>query len=91
MGQQEVYEVLVKAGRPLSRKEIAMKLKQDESVISRHIRKLIKHKEIDYIKLDRTIVETYCKENGIPRVKQRMRLYYVGLTQRTLNFVKKVS
>lgn len=77
MGQEETYIALEKAKRPLSRREIADITKERDVVISKHLKQMIKAREVIFIELDRIKVKDYCEKNKIPRVKQRMKLYFI--------------
>jgi predicted transcriptional regulator len=70
MVQEEIFELLIKIGKPLSRKEISVQLKLGDTHISRGLRKLLDANEICCIELDRK------KARKIYGVKRKMRLYY---------------
>ena len=70
MTQEEVYDVLKKEKRPLSRGEIAKILKDDPTHVSHSINKLIKSHYIKIIEINQHQARKY----GCQR---RMRLYYI--------------
>lgn len=76
MGQSEIIQVLEKAKKPLSRKEIAIALQEDalkiEAIkVSMLLKKMLKYSEIKCIEIDRSqAIKHY-------NCKRRMRLYYV--------------
>jgi hypothetical protein len=71
MGQQEVIEILENSRRPISRIEIAERLKEDPNKISVILQKLVKHKEVQDFEINRQIAFK------VFRCKRRMRLYYI--------------
>lgn len=74
-----MYECLEKSDRPLSRTEIAKATGISQAIVSRYLRSMLKYNEVTFVEIDRVKVKEYCYRNGIPRVKQRMRLYIVVL------------
>jgi repressor of nif and glnA expression len=72
MSQEEILEVLEKADKPLSRREIA-ELLEDTGLtkISATICKLLKNQEIKFIEVSR--IEAKKKYNS----KRRLRVYYI--------------
>ena len=71
MTQEEVYEVLKKEKRPLSRAEIAKLLNDDPTHVSHSINRLIKSKYIKIIEINQyQAMEKY-------NCRRRMRLYYI--------------
>lgn len=71
MGQQEVIEVLEKSETPLSRREIAEKIKAHPNLVSLHLRKLLLHGEVKCKEVGRK------KANTIYKSKRRLRVYYL--------------
>lgn len=78
MGQLEVYQILERSDKPMSRSEIAIKGNMDPIVVSKALKKLVKSKEVSYMELDRIKVKDYCLERNINRVKQRMKIYFIS-------------
>lgn len=72
MGQEEVIKFLRRQKKPKTCREIAQKLGDDHIKIAKIIRKLLEHKEIHYIEMDR--FEAYERCNSF----RRARLYYIG-------------
>ena len=71
--QGEILTLLEKEEKPISRREIGIKLKVENLIkISFAIRKLLKHEEIECIELNR--IQAWKHYN----CKRRMRLYYVS-------------
>lgn len=70
--QEEILDLLEKQEKPLSRTEIARMLNEENlGKISSHIQRLLKHKEIKSIEINRkTAMKFY-------NTQHRMRLYYI--------------
>lgn len=71
MTQTEIIEVLEKAKRPMSRKEIAIEANLNKCVASHNIARMIKNRTLKIIEIDR--IEAMERFN----CKRRMRLYYI--------------
>jgi predicted transcriptional regulator len=71
MGQQEVIDVLKKAQRPMTSREIAKELEASIYKVSRIINRLLKHGEVSFTELD--LKETRERYG----VNQKFRLYMV--------------
>lgn len=78
MSQSDIYNLLKKSKAPMSRKEISIATSIREEVVSARLRKMLIYGEVKYIELDRIKVKDYCDKVKIPRVKQRMRLYFIA-------------
>ncbi len=75
IGQKDVLKVLEKSDKPLNRTQIAKELNDDPRTISKVIRVLLKHKEINCIELDR-YQSAKLLEWKVPI--RRSRFYYTG-------------
>ena len=71
MGQQEVLDCLEKADKPLSSKEISLRIKSNNKALFVHLRKLIDSSDICCKEIDRIEAR---KKYG---VKHKMNLYFV--------------
>lgn len=71
MGQGDILELLEKKRIPLAVSEIAKELETNKVVIWQCIAKLIKHKEIKIIELDRKLARKFYNS------ARRMQLFYV--------------
>ena len=71
MGQYEVITFLKKQKQPLSRREIAEKMKECETKISAILRKLCDYNEVKSIEINR--LEAMIKYNS----KRRLKVFYV--------------
>jgi Mn-dependent DtxR family transcriptional regulator len=72
MSQEEVINVLKESEQPLSRTEIANKIQKDPCLVSHALQKLIKHKEVMVIDIDRTVASKNYNS------RRRIRLYFVS-------------
>lgn len=75
MSQQDVIDTLEKAGKPLSRSEIAAILNCNPCKVSHAIKRLIDGHDIKILELNRE----QAKE-GNYHPKRRMRLYYIEVS-----------
>ena len=71
MGQEEIIVCLTKEKKPLARKEIAKQTGINPIHVSHLLNKLLKHKEIKCMEIDRHQAKKFYN------VKRRMLLYYV--------------
>lgn len=72
MGQSEVLEILGNSKLPLSVKEISTQMGIREQTIAVTIKILEKHKEVEYIEINKDLAMKFFK------CKRRMKLYYVS-------------
>lgn len=73
MGQNEIIDLLIKIGRPLSRGQISNLLEQNEIKVSHSIKRLLKWNGIKCFELDRYQAAEFL---GEPRPHRRKRFYY---------------
>ena len=73
MSQEEVISLLKKEKKPLACCQIAQKLEQDYSKISKCLKKLLKHKEVKYETLDRNEAKEYLQIY----ITRKVRIYYI--------------
>ena len=72
MGQEEVMEILKNSKSPLSRTEIAKLLKiEPPEKVSDILTKLIKHREVRFIELDRRLALKFY------HCKRKLKLYFL--------------
>lgn len=71
LGQQEVIQILENSRVPLSKKEIAERLKEREDKITHIINALLKSHEIQCQELDKNLAWKFYK------CKRKMRLYFI--------------
>ena len=71
MGKEEVYSVLEKNKKPMSRTDIAKEANLSLCLASHIISRLVRGKEIKIIEIDRE------QAMKLYRCKRRMRLYFV--------------
>lgn len=74
MSQEEVLEILRKHKKPISRRQIAIELKDDPIKISKALAKLLLSREVKCIELDR--YQT-AKIFGLKHPLRRTRFYYL--------------
>jgi len=74
MGQKEIIDVLKKAKRPMSAREISEELKEPFHKICVNLNRLVKFKEVEVIEIDRWKARLLYNNSNI---KRRMRLYLV--------------
>lgn len=73
MSQYEVYEIIRKAKKPICKYQIQQKCELSDIVLNTSLKKLLKHKEIKCIELDRYQA---AKQTGRD-VRRRMRFFYI--------------
>jgi len=74
MGQEDIYNVLKKHNKPLTRTQIAEELNEHPCKISKIIKKLLLHNEIKCIEISRLEAQTLLNNQNH---KRRLRLYYI--------------
>ena len=74
MSQEDIYDLLLCIGKPLSREQIAKKLNMNPITVNKRLRTLIDANEICIIELD------HIKAKRLFNVNRRMRLYYAPET-----------
>jgi hypothetical protein len=73
MSQFEVYEIIRKSKKPICKFQIAQQCCLSDVLLNISLKKLLKHKDIKCIELDRY---ESAKQTGRP-VRRRMRFYYI--------------
>lgn len=74
MGQQEIFEILEKEKRPMSRMEIAIQLNENCNKISELLRKMLDHEEIKFLEIDRNKAKEMYGDKAPSR---RMKIYFI--------------
>jgi hypothetical protein len=72
MGQQQIISFLEKQDKPLTRSEIAKGIGASPDNVTKRLRVLIDHHEVNFIEVD------YKEAQRIYKLKRRVKVYYVG-------------